>query len=129
MSDVLEYEKDMQDVAKYEASFYEAQIRAIKKYEKLFGKTFIKHLIYFFNETDTIDDEWCTFGYAFGDGWHFVKTTNIKPDKRFAQSEKGLGIVYVEQYSSGMEGDSWHGTVWVKLPKYKNRYLEIKYEC
>ena len=46
------------------------------------------------------------------------------------QQETDFGCItgiWVTQYSVGMEGDSYAGTIWVKLKDYK--YLEMPFSC
>jgi len=52
-----------------------------------------------------------------------------EPTGKF-QKESDFGSIvglWVTQYSAGIEGDSFFGTIWIKLKDYK--YLEMPFSC
>jgi len=113
-SDFEFYMKEvMDDLAAYDNETDRINMRIFKAIENQIGKGFLNDL------KALIEDSECKDRFSIVDN----------PTGKF-QQESGFGCItgiWVTQYSVGMEGDSWAGTIWVKLKDYK--YLEMPFSC
>lgn len=104
-----EYFKGLEQVDKYNNRILKA-IKSVK------GKTFYKHLLALIKDAGSVS--W--------DEWEIVKEPNGHKQK---ETEFGRQIkhIWVDQWSVGMEGDSFEGYIWVQLKE--NKYLKFRYAC
>ena len=87
--------------------------RIFKAIGNQIGHGFLKDL------SELIEDAGCQHRFRIVD----------EPNGKY-QSESDFGCItgnWVTQYSVGMEGDSYEGTIWVKFKNYK--YLEMDFSC
>ncbi len=112
--DNQEYEaKAWKQLVDYEAEVWRSNERLLKVIKKVKGPTFHKHLLSIIKSLDRVDD----------------KMTIEKEPAGEWQEETDCGRtikeVWVDQWATGIEGDSWGGYLWVKLKE--NKFLKIGY--
>ena len=105
-------QKGMQEYYDYLNEENKKNHRLLNAIKKVKGKTFFKYLMEIIEESEGIK------GLA-----QIVK----EPTGKFQEEKYGRQIngIWVEQWSVGMEGDSWDGFVCVQLKE--NKYLKFGY--
>ena len=104
--------KAYQEMADYDKEVWRRNERLLRAIKAVKGKTFYKHLLEIIKSLDRIDGM-----------MGVVKEPNGKwQDERYGRTIKGL---WVDQWSTGTEGDSFSGNAYVQLKE--NKYLKIGY--
>lgn len=91
-------------------------VRLLKAIKKVKGKTFYRHLIALIKDANPT--EWAQLEIVSEPGGEKQKETD------FGRSIK---YIWVDQWSVGMEGDSFEGYIWVQIKE--NKYLKFRYSC
>lgn len=112
LNDQLAMEEGMKAWADYERSIFVHNNRLLKAIKSVKGKTFSKYINEIIKECDNVTDK-----------MQIVK----EPVGNFQKENYGRTIkgIWINQWSVGMEGDSWNGTVCVELRP--NKYLKFSY--
>lgn len=109
-------EQGMQDYFDGVKEIDRRNTRLLKAIKKIKGKTFYRHLIALIKDANPT--EWGEFEVVSNPGGKMQKETE------FGRSIK---YIWVDQWSVGMEGDSFEGYIWVQLKE--NKYLKFRYSC
>jgi len=101
------------EMAELDAETDRINNRIFKAIENQIGKGFLKDL------KELIEDSECNDMFSIVD----------EPGGKF-QEQTDFGCItglWFTQFSAGIEGDSFYGTIWVKLKNWK--YLEMPFSC
>lgn len=111
MAEAMSEYADFTDQVREDNEIIMQGIKALK------GKSFHRHLVNLMSDVDVIDYE-------------KMQITREDPKGEW-QNERGYGReikgIYINQWSTGTEGDSFSGIIWVPLKP--GRYLRYKYNC
>lgn len=105
--------KVWEDLAKYEEEVWRHNQRLLRAVKKVKGRTFHKYLLSIIESCDRVKDKLEIDKEPNGD-WQ--KETDCG---------RTIKEVWVDQWATGTEGDSWDGYLWVQLKA--NKYLKISY--
>ena len=90
--------------------------RLLKAIKAVKGKAFYRHLIALIKDANPT--EW--------DQWEIVNEPGGVKQKE-TEFGRGIKYIWVDQWSVGMEGDSFEGYIWVQIKE--NKYLKFRYSC
>lgn len=107
------YAKNWQDMADYQEECYRHNDRLLRSIKSVKGRTFYKHLLQLIKDCDRVDDK-----------MEIVKEPNGEW-QRETDYGKSIPGIWCDQWSTGTEGDSYDGYVWVLLKP--NKYLKFRY--
>lgn len=111
--DNQDYEaKVWQEIADYDEEVWRHNQRLLRAIKGVKGKTFHKYLLEIIKSCDRLRDKMEIDSQPNGT-WN---------DEKYGRTIKGI---WVDQWSVGMEGDSFEGYLWVQLKE--NKYLKISY--
>jgi hypothetical protein len=107
------YAKHWKEMADYDNECYRSNQRLLKAIKRIKGRVFYKHLLQLIKDCDRVYEKMCIVKEP---GGEWQKETD------YGRSITG---VWVDQWSTGTEGDSFDGYVWVQLKP--NKYLQFRY--
>lgn len=111
--DNQEFEADAyRQVAEWEAEVWRHNQRLLRAIKKVKGGTFHKYLIEIIKSCDRVIDKMWIENEPIGN-WQ---------EERYGRTIKGI---WLDQWNTGTEGDSFSGYVWVQLKE--NKFLKISY--
>lgn len=111
--DSKEYEENAyKQMADWDEEVWRHNDRLLRAIKKVKGATFHKYLLEIIRECDRVTDKMTIEKEPDGD-WQ---------EERYGRTIKGI---WLDQWSTGTEGDSFSGYVWVQLKE--NKYLKISY--
>lgn len=106
------YDNHFKELMEYEAECYRSNERLLRAIKKVKGKTFYKYLLQILKESDRVDGKMEIVSEPCGEF----------QNEKYGQTINGI---WVDQWSVGMEGDSFQGYVCVQLKP--NKYLKFNY--
>lgn len=104
--------KVWKDIADYDKECHRKNQRLLRAIKSVKGKTFLKHVLQIMKECDRVIDVMHIVNEPRGD-WQ---------SEKYGRSIKGY---WVDQWSTGTEGDSFDGYVTIQLKE--NMYLQFRY--
>jgi hypothetical protein len=111
--DNQEYEAEAwREMADYEHEVWRHNQRILRAIKSVKGKTFYKYFLEIIKSCDRVKDVFEIVSEPCG----------VWTEEKYGRT---IGGVWVDQWSVGMEGDSFEGYVWVQLKE--NKFLKISY--
>lgn len=113
VKDNIDMENGMNDYYNYLRECTRRNTRLLKAIKSIRGKTFHKYVLQIIEDSDRVE--------------HLMEIVSV-PVGEFQKENYGRQIkgIYVNQWSVGDSGDSWHGTICIEIKQ--NKFLKFGYE-